>query len=74
MTELACDRAADGVEQRLELRDVALAHWRELEQHRAEALAERAHAVGEQAREAHLVERLRRVGDAAVGLHTKAES
>src|SRR6266849_8726925 len=73
MAELAGDRAAQSRQQRIEQRDVLPPRRRALQQYRTKAFAQDRDSLGEDAREADLVERFGRVGQSAVRLHAEAE-
>src|ERR1041384_1603562 len=74
MTELNGCGSGQRQQQGVEQRNLLLSRRWELEQHRAEALAEDRDALGEDPREADLVECLGAVGQAAVRLHAEPEN
>jgi len=74
MPELAGGGSVQRFEQAAKQLDVALAHRWELQQHRAQPIAHRRDALGEQMGQANAIERVRRVRQAAVCLHAEEKT
>jgi hypothetical protein len=73
VTELDSRRPGQRAKQRIEEDDIPLPHWWELQKDGAETRTKRRHSLAKDSRQANAVESFRRIGEASVRLHTKAE-